>query len=66
MDTGGWVRNSDDVFEEAICEQVTLAMEEADVILFVVDAMNGLTDLDSELASMLRRTKSLCLWWPTR
>lgn len=57
MDTGGWVKNSDDVFEEAICEQVTLAMEEADVILFVVDAMNGLTDLDSELASMLRRTK---------
>ncbi len=56
VDTGGWVRNSDDVFEEAICEQVTLAMEEADVILFVVDAMNGLTDLDSELASMLRRT----------
>ncbi|MBQ8365830.1 MAG: ribosome biogenesis GTPase Der [Bacteroidaceae bacterium] len=57
VDTGGWVKNSDDVFEEAICEQVTLAMEEADVILFVVDAMNGLTDLDSELASMLRRTK---------
>lgn len=57
VDTGGWVRNSDDVFEEAICEQVTLAMEEADVILFVVDAMNGVTDLDSELASMLRRTK---------
>lgn len=57
VDTGGWVRNSDDVFEEAICEQVTLAMEEADVILFVVDAINGLTDLDSELASMLRRTK---------
>lgn len=57
VDTGGWVRNSDDVFEEAICDQVTLALEEADVILFVVDAMNGLTDLDSELASMLRRTK---------
>ena len=57
VDTGGWVRNSDDVLEEAICAQVTLAMEEADVILFVVDAMNGLTDLDSELASMLRRTK---------
>ncbi len=57
VDTGGWVKNSDDVFEEAICEQVTLAMEEADVILFVVDAMNGLTDLDSELAAMLRRTK---------
>ena len=35
VDTGGWVRNSDDVFEEAICDQVTLALEEADVILFV-------------------------------
>ena len=41
VDTGGWVRNSDDVFEEAICDQVTLALEEADVILFVVDAMTG-------------------------
>ena len=57
VDTGGWVRNSDDVFEEAICDQVTLALEEADVILFVVDAMNGLTDLDMEMASMLRRAK---------
>jgi GTP-binding protein len=57
VDTGGWVRNSDDVFEEAICDQVTLALEEADVILFVVDAMNGLTDLDMEMASMLRRSK---------
>lgn len=57
VDTGGWVRNSDDVFEEAICDQVTLALEEADVILFVVDAMNGLTDLDMEMASILRRSK---------
>ena len=57
VDTGGWVRNSDDVFEEAICDQVTLALEEADVILFVVDAINGLTDLDMEMASMLRRSK---------
>ena len=57
VDTGGWVRNSDDVFEEAICDQVTLALEEADVILFVVDALNGLTDLDMEMASMLRRSK---------
>ena len=57
VDTGGWVRNSDDVFEEAICDQVTLALEEADVILFVVDSMNGLTDLDMEMASMLRRSK---------
>ena len=57
VDTGGWVRNSDDIFEEAICDQVALALEEADVILFVVDAMNGLTDLDMEMASMLRRSK---------
>lgn len=57
VDTGGWVVNSDDVFEEAIREQVTLAMDEADVILFVVDTMNGLTDLDDEMASMLRRSK---------
>ena len=57
VDTGGWVRNSDDIFEEAICDQVTLALEEADVILFVVDAINGLTDLDMEMASMLRRSK---------
>ena len=57
VDTGGWVVNSDDVFEEAIREQVTLAMDEADVILFVVDVMNGLTDLDDEMASMLRRSK---------
>ena len=57
VDTGGWVRNSDDIFEEAICDQVTLALEEADVILFVVDAMNGLTDLDMEMAAMLRRSK---------
>ena len=57
VDPGGWVRNSDDVFEEAICDQVTLALEEADVILFVVDAINGLTDLDMEMASMLRRSK---------
>lgn len=57
VDTGGWVVNSDDIFEEAIREQVTLAMDEADVILFVVDAMNGLTDLDDEMAAMLRRSK---------
>ena len=57
VDTGGWVVNSDDVFEGEIRKQVTMAMEEADVILFVVDTQNGLTDLDSEMASMLRRSK---------
>lgn len=58
VDTGGWVVNSDDVFEEEIRKQVLLAVEEADVILFVVDVMNGLTDLDMGVASILRRSKS--------
>lgn len=56
VDTGGWVVNSDDVFEEEIRKQVMLAVEEADVILFVVDVKNGVTDLDSEVASILRRS----------
>lgn len=56
VDTGGWVVNSDDVFEEEIRKQVLMAVEEADVILFVVDVMNGVTDLDAEVASILRRT----------
>lgn len=57
VDTGGWVVNSDDIFEEEIRKQVLLAMEEADVILFVVDVMNGVTDLDMEVAGILRRSK---------
>ena len=57
VDTGGWVVNSDDVFEEEIRKQVMLAVEEADVILFVVDVMNGVTDLDMEVAGILRRTQ---------
>lgn len=57
VDTGGWVVNSDDIFEGEIRKQVTLATEEADVILFVVDVKNGVTDLDAEVASILRRTK---------
>ena len=57
VDTGGWVVNSDDVFEEEIRKQVMLAVEEADVIMFVVDVMNGVTDLDMEVAGILRRTK---------
>ncbi len=56
VDTGGWVINSDDVFEEEIRKQVMLAVEEADVILFVVDVVNGVTDLDMQVASILRRT----------
>ena len=56
VDTGGWVVNSDDVFEEEIRKQVLMAVDEADVILFVVDVMNGVTDLDMQVASILRRT----------
>ncbi|MBO5881251.1 MAG: ribosome biogenesis GTPase Der [Paraprevotella sp.] len=57
IDTGGWVVNSDDIFEEEIRKQVTLATEEADVILFLVDVRNGVTDLDEAVAHILRRTK---------
>ncbi len=57
VDTGGWVVKSDDIFEGEIRKQVTLATEEADVILFVVDIKNGITDLDAEVAGILRRTK---------
>lgn len=56
VDTGGWVVNSDDIFEEEINKQVSIAIEEADVILFVVDAANGTTDLDDHVASILRQT----------
>ena len=57
VDTGGWVVNSDDIFEEEIRKQVTLATDEADLILFVVDIKNGVTDLDAEVAGILRRSK---------
>lgn len=56
VDTGGWVLNSDDIFEEEINKQVFIAIEQADVILFVVDVQNGLTDLDGNVAKMLRRS----------
>jgi len=56
VDTGGWVVNSDDIFEEEIRKQVLLAVDEADVILFVVDVLTGVTDLDSDVAAILRRT----------
>lgn len=57
IDTGGWVVNSEDVFEEEINKQVKIAIEQADVILFLVDIMNGMTDLDDEVAKILRRSK---------
>lgn len=57
VDTGGWVVNSEDIFEEEINKQVELAIEQADEILFVVDAMNGVTDLDDHVAEILRRSR---------
>ncbi|KOY85219.1 GTP-binding protein Der [bacterium 336/3] len=57
IDTGGYVVGSDDLFEDAIRKQVTIAIEEANVILFVVDTMEGLHPLDKEFAKILRRSK---------
>ena len=57
VDTGGWVVNSDDIFEAEINRQVHLAIEQADVILFVVDAMNGTTNLDDHVAEILRKSR---------
>ena len=58
VDTGGWVVNSDDIFEEEIRKQVLIAVEEADVVLFMVDVKNGVTDLDEQVADILRRSKT--------
>lgn len=56
IDTGGVVVNGDDVFDAEIVKQVELAIEEADVILFMVDAREGLTPLDKDVAKMIRRS----------
>lgn len=56
VDTGGFVPNSADVFEEGIREQVLIALDEADAVLFVVDVLTGITDLDEEMARMLRKS----------
>ncbi|MDA3822560.1 MAG: 50S ribosome-binding GTPase, partial [Bacteroidales bacterium] len=57
IDTGGYISNSEDIFEEEIRKQVHLAMEEADIIMFLVDVVNGVTDLDEAIARMLRKEK---------
>ncbi len=57
VDTGGWVVNSDDIFEEEIRKQVIIATEEADLVLFLVDITNGVTDWDEDVAMILRRSK---------
>ena len=56
VDTGGWTTKSDDVFEEAIRKQVVIAIEEADLVLFMVEAATGITDYDAEIADLLRRS----------
>ena len=57
VDTGGWVVNSDDIFEDAIRRQVLVATEEADIVIFLVDTMTGVTDWDEDVAQILRRSK---------
>lgn len=57
IDTGGYIHQSNDVFEKEIQRQVSLAIDESDVILFVVDVEEGLTDLDKDVAKLLRKTK---------
>lgn len=57
IDTGGYVVNSDDIFEEEIRKQVHLAIDEADTILFIVDVTSGITDLDESVAHILRKVK---------
>lgn len=61
IDTGGYVVGSDDIFEGEIRKQVDLAIEESDIILFVVDAREGLTDLDKDVAAILRKSKKKIL-----
>jgi GTP-binding protein len=58
IDTGGFVPRSTDVFESAIRDQVQIAMEEANLLLFLVDATTGLTDLDQEFLQILRRSQN--------
>lgn len=56
VDTGGYITGSDDVFEDEIRRQVLIAIEEADIILFMVDVQAGMTDMDQDVAAILRRT----------
>ena len=57
VDTGGYTTNSEDVFESAIRRQVEIAIDEADLVLFMVEAGTGITDYDAEIADVLRRSK---------
>ena len=57
IDTGGYTTNSDDVFESAIRQQVEIAIDESDVVLFLVEAATGVTDYDAGIADVLRRSR---------
>lgn len=57
IDTGGYVKGSDDIFEGEIRKQVVIALEEANAVVFVVDVETGITDLDESVAKLLRKTK---------
>ncbi len=57
IDTGGYIKGSGDIFEEEIRKQVIIAIEESDLLIFVVDVTSGLTDLDEQVANVLRRSK---------
>ncbi len=61
IDTGGYIIGSDDIFEDEIRKQVKIAIEEANVILFVVDVVEGVTDMDTEVAHILRKCKKKVL-----
>ena len=57
IDTGGYVSGTEDLFEKEIAKQVIIAMQEANIIIFVVDAKNGVNDLDKDVAKLLRQSK---------
>ena len=57
IDTGGYVENSDDIFQKEIDKQVSIAIEEADAILFIVDVIDGVTGMDQTISQLLRRSK---------
>ena len=61
IDTGGYITGSDDIFEEEIRKQVELAIDEASVILFLVDVRSGITELDNVVVSLIRKTNKKTL-----
>lgn len=60
IDTGGYIKGSDDIFEAEIRRQVELAIDEADAIIFIVDVEEGITPMDDEVAKLLRKVKKPC------